>query len=45
MMHEIRQREHIEKLADDLQKAYGSLKDLNQNLESKVADIGLHHVD
>ncbi len=37
-LHEIKQREHIEKLADDLQKSYDSVKDLNENLEAKVAD-------
>jgi len=37
-MHEIKQREHIEKLAKDLQKAYKSVDDTNKNLEHKVAE-------
>ncbi len=37
-LHEIQQRQRIEKLAEDLRKAYGSLKDLNDNLEQKVAE-------
>ncbi|GEM_PF-6451790 len=37
-LHEIKQRERIEKLAADLQKAYKSVKDLNENLEAKVAE-------
>lgn len=37
-LHVIWQRERIEKLAENLGKAYDSLKDLNTNLEQKVAE-------
>ncbi len=37
-LQEIKQRERIEKLADDLQKTYASVKELNENLELKVAE-------
>ncbi len=37
-LHEIVQRERIEKLAADLRKAYDSVKDLNENLAHKVAE-------
>ncbi len=35
---EIGQREHIEKLAGDLEYAYAEVKDLNEHLELKVAE-------
>ena len=35
-LHEIRQREHIEKLAAELRSAYGHLSTLNDHLEQKV---------
>ncbi len=37
-IHEIHQRENIETLAGNLQKAYASVKDLNDHLEEKVLE-------
>jgi len=37
VLHEINQRERIERLANDLRAAYARLKDLNDTLELKVA--------
>ncbi|MES2216497.1 MAG: histidine kinase dimerization/phospho-acceptor domain-containing protein [Patescibacteria group bacterium] len=36
VLHEIEQREQIERLATDLKKAYGHLSDFNDHLEQKV---------
>ncbi|MEK7609739.1 MAG: hypothetical protein AAB470_01300 [Patescibacteria group bacterium] len=35
---EIKQREHIEQLARDLEYAYAEVKDLNEHLEMKVTE-------
>jgi hypothetical protein len=38
VLHELKQREQIEKLASDIKVAYAQVKDINEHLEDKIAE-------